>query len=622
MTDRKMTSTRAVLALTCLAVLVCMPVTQSAARSRLTDRNSVTLRPVATTQDADQASKARPLSSSAAGSFRRQAGDTLPPVPLSPQGCGSATYNNGAFDGVNGLASELNTTITDARTADDIVFSGPVTICAIRAILLTTVVPETATVEIYADSGGSGPVNAAPIATYPSTGFTNIGSAFGLPLLQFTFTVPSLDLAAGKYWICPVATDGGSGRGFFATTGNGALTNQGGYFKSTFFSQPVWAPVTTQIANSDFAFAVDYSDQTGACTLTCPGDQNVPAFDMMGAVVNYPPPTTGGACGPITCVPPSGSQFPLGTTEVTCTAPDQVPSRPDGIVQTTYSSGNIAVPIPDNNPAGATSVINIADPGTVTDIEVHLRLNHTFDSDLAITLTGPNAAVVDLSSGNGGSGDNYGSGNLDCSGTPTVFDDQAMTSITSGTAPFAGTFIPEQALGGFNGIPAAGAWTLKVVDSAALDTGTIGCYELVVTRDITGGGGGAQCSFNVTVSIPFDSCCIDDGTGDTFRQVVTMAPPGSPLYGLWEYHVAATNETFTGTANIVSYRPGLSIVMDDTVTVNYGMHAEIDFPRKKCRVQVVERPTNRHFVLRDRDITNNMCAPAPPPPPPQVVKNE
>ena len=58
MTDRKMTSTRAVLALTCLAVLVCMPVTQSAARSRLTDRNSVTLRPVATTQDADQASKA------------------------------------------------------------------------------------------------------------------------------------------------------------------------------------------------------------------------------------------------------------------------------------------------------------------------------------------------------------------------------------------------------------------------------------------------------------------------------------------------------------------------------------------------------------------------------------
>ena len=487
--------------------------------------------------------------------------------------------------------------------------------------MLTSVVPETATLEIYADSGGSGPVNAAPIATYPSSSFVNIGSAFGLPLLQFTFNVPSLNLAAGKYWICPVATDSGAGRGFFATTGNGALTNQGGYFKSTFFSQPVWAPVTTQITNSDFAFAVDYSDQSGPCSLTCPPDQNVPAFDMNGAIVNYPAPTTGGSCGPVTCVPPSGSQFPLGTTTVTCSAPDNVPENPNGTVTTIYSSGNIAVPIPDNTPSGASATINVPDTGTVTDVNVRMRLNHTWDADIAIGLNHSNAGNA-LSNNNGGSADNYGTGNNDCSGTPTIFDDQAGTPISSGSAPFAGSFSPQSGLSIHNGSDASGAWTLSVVDSAAGDVGTIGCFELEITRDVTGGGGGATCSFNVTVSIPYDSCCIDDGTGDTFRQVVTQVPPNSPLYGMWEYHVAATNETFTGTANIVSYRPGLSIVMDDNQTVNYAMHAEIDFPRKKCRVQVTERPTLRRFVLRDRDITNNMCPAAQPPPPPPQIKNE
>ena len=65
-----------------------------------------------------------------------------------------------------------------------------------------------------------------------------------------------------------------------------------------------------------------------------------------------------------------------------------------------------------------------------------------FDADLDITLTGPNATTIILSDDNGGGSDNYGSGATDCSGTPTVFDDEAATSITVGAAPFAGSFIP------------------------------------------------------------------------------------------------------------------------------------------------------------------------------------
>ncbi len=58
-----------------------------------------------------------------------------------------------------------------------------------------------------------------------------------------------------------------------------------------------------------------------ACVLTCPANvtqSNDP--NQCGAVVTYNAPTTTGDCGTVTCNPPSGSFFPVGTTTVTCTA--------------------------------------------------------------------------------------------------------------------------------------------------------------------------------------------------------------------------------------------------------------------------------------------------------------
>src|ERR1041384_1613203 len=55
------------------------------------------------------------------------------------------------------------------------------------------------------------------------------------------------------------------------------------------------------------------------CVLTCPANitrSNDP--NQCGAVVTYPPPTSTGTCGTITCSPASGSFFPVGTTTVTC----------------------------------------------------------------------------------------------------------------------------------------------------------------------------------------------------------------------------------------------------------------------------------------------------------------
>jgi subtilisin-like proprotein convertase family protein len=140
---------------------------------------------------------------------------------------------------------------------------------------------------------------------------------------------------------------------------------------------------------------------------------------------------------------------------------------------TNFSSGNIAVPIPD---AGSVEVpISVSNTGVVGDVNVSVRLNHTFDEDLVISLVHPDGTTVTLAQNRGEDLNNFGTGTNDCAGTPTVFDDGAATPISGGTAPFAGTFIPETPLSALNGKPVNGIWKLRVQDTAAIDVGTIGC---------------------------------------------------------------------------------------------------------------------------------------------------
>ncbi|MQA74194.1 MAG: hypothetical protein GEU88_07635 [Solirubrobacterales bacterium] len=150
-------------------------------------------------------------------------------------------------------------------------------------------------------------------------------------------------------------------------------------------------------------------------------------------------------------------------------------------VTQTFSTGNIAVPIPD---LGMVEVpLGVGPSTTIFDLNAAVRLNHSFDGDLAISLVAPGGGtVVDLSSNNGAGGDNYGSGPNNCSGTHTRFDDQAATPITAGAVPFAGAFKPEASLNAMNGLPSGGTWRLRVADQAGADTGAVGCFRLTIKR--------------------------------------------------------------------------------------------------------------------------------------------
>ena len=96
---------------------------------------------------------------------------------------------------------------------------------------------------------------------------------------------------------------------------------------------------------------------------------------------------------------------------------------------------------------------------------VGFSITHTWDSDLDIFLIAPDGiTIVELSTDNGGTGDNY---------TNTVISADGTTAITAGTAPFTGTYTPEGSLAVLNGINADGTWILRICDDAAGDVGTL-----------------------------------------------------------------------------------------------------------------------------------------------------
>jgi subtilisin-like proprotein convertase family protein len=142
-------------------------------------------------------------------------------------------------------------------------------------------------------------------------------------------------------------------------------------------------------------------------------------------------------------------------------------------VTPSYPSTDTPKPIPDVRTPPVLSQIVVSETNTVLDVNVKLNITHTFDGDLDIFLIAPNGTRVELTTDNGSTGDNF---------VNTVFDDQAATSITAGTAPFTGSFRPEGLLSTVNGIPANGTWTLEITDDTAQDSGTLNSWSIQITN--------------------------------------------------------------------------------------------------------------------------------------------
>ncbi len=168
------------------------------------------------------------------------------------------------------------------------------------------------------------------------------------------------------------------------------------------------------------------------------------------------------------------------------------------------TAGNSAIPSDAPGNTGGCTVgvqttigtrFNLTNPtvgtlGTTTRIQtVTLNLTHTFNADLDIFLIAPNGGVLELSTDNGGGGDNI---------NVTFVDDRPALNYpnitTAGATTIAGFFNPEGSLVA----PACGTAPTGTVTTLAGFTGAAnGLYQLVIYDD-AGGDIGALISWSIT----------------------------------------------------------------------------------------------------------------------------
>jgi subtilisin-like proprotein convertase family protein len=166
---------------------------------------------------------------------------------------------------------------------------------------------------------------------------------------------------------------------------------------------------------------------------------------------------------------------------------DQDQNSPTTTVR--YVSTDLPKTIPGPNGVGAgqvASTIVVPDnflvqgdttSSGISGLRVQINLTYPNDPDLSATLYydmgGPSQVAVPLFSG-------VGNGVNKANFTNTIFDDNALTPIQSGSAPFFGTFNPQMPLAGFAGVSAKGTWTLVIQNSQTGSgaTGTLLSWSL------------------------------------------------------------------------------------------------------------------------------------------------
>lgn len=141
----------------------------------------------------------------------------------------------------------------------------------------------------------------------------------------------------------------------------------------------------------------------------------------------------------------------------------------------TFTYTGAAVAIPDNAPGGVEIPLVVNKTGTIGDINVSVNITHEFVSDLSLALVAPGGQTVLLASKRGSSGQNF---------SGTIFDDEALTNVTTGSAPFSGSFQPEQLLSTLDDTPISGTWKLRVIDTTEGELGGVISYSLTIQEKI------------------------------------------------------------------------------------------------------------------------------------------
>jgi cysteine-rich repeat protein len=201
---------------------------------------------------------------------------------------------------------------------------------------------------------------------------------------------------------------------------------------------------------------------------------------------------------------------------------------PTGITEHFHQEPALA--IPDNVPAGVSDTINIASSILITDVNINLGINHTWQSDLFIDVEHNNTVVRLWSRANVCGSQNNINATADDSGTVAVVGASCTTPI--GTGPIHDVLYPTtgfglgDALALFNGTNAQGDWTLTVSDNFGIDFGTVNFWGVDII------GGTPVCAVCGDGAIDAGEEC-DDGNQTPFDGCTqcNLDPPPCPVCG-------------------------------------------------------------------------------------------
>lgn len=143
----------------------------------------------------------------------------------------------------------------------------------------------------------------------------------------------------------------------------------------------------------------------------------------------------------------------------------------------TYNSVNVPLTITTaaNVTVNSTLTIPTNQNVSISDVNVSVNITHTWVSDLTVTLISPNNTQIQLVA-------------LQCSSNDNInatFDDQGVALVCGATPTISGFVIPAQSLSALNGQNSQGIWTLRVLDSASGDGGSLNNWSLQICSSPT-----------------------------------------------------------------------------------------------------------------------------------------
>ncbi|WP_299014043.1 proprotein convertase P-domain-containing protein [uncultured Polaribacter sp.] len=218
----------------------------------------------------------------------------------------------------------------------------------------------------------------------------------------------------------------------------------------------------------------------------------------------------------------------------------------------------------DATPGGAATYtvdINVPNSFTLSDVNITFNISHTWNEDLDIMLRSPSGTEVELSTDNGGNGNNYN----------VTLDDASNNNLPTNNTTINGTYRPEGSLADFNNEDSAGTWTLIVTDDTNQDGGTINNITLQL------------CGFPVTNTTSFETGLNgwNQGFGDIFdwtrRQTNTPSgntgPSNGGSDGAWFMYIEASNPRITGDNAFLQRSFNFTNQSNSSITFDYHMYS-------------------------------------------------